>query len=145
MGKTANLTVKGGIHCLATPMIGGLYSYHIYPVMVIFFLVGFGPFSDSITFNIVGRHERRRAASLGLANVISAMMVEDFSWFYYRWLLPLDNDLIRLIDVNFRLDNYEFGLDIYTTYLIYYWYLRHTLLVYYCKYRSSWRVLLLCF
>ena len=44
------------------------------------------------------------------------MMVEDFSWFYYIWLLPLDNDLIRLIDVNFRLDNYEFGLDIYTTY-----------------------------
>jgi hypothetical protein len=84
--------------------------------MVIFFLVGFGPFFDSISFNAVGRHERRRATSLGVANVISAMMVEDFSWFYYRWLLPLDNDLIRLFDANFRFDNYEFGLDIYTTY-----------------------------
>lgn len=92
IGKTVNLTVKGRTHRLATPIIGGLYSYHIYPVMVIFFLVGFGPFFDSISFNIVGRHERRRAASLGVANVISAMMVEDFSWFYYRWLLPLDND-----------------------------------------------------
>ena len=30
MGKTVNLTVKGGTHCLATPMIGGLYSYHIF-------------------------------------------------------------------------------------------------------------------
>ena len=108
--------MKGGTHCLATQIIGGLYSCHIYPVMVIFFLVGFNPFSDSITFNIVGRHEPRRAASLGVANVVSAMMVEDFSWFCYRWLLPLDNDLIRLIDANFRLDNYEFGLDIYTTY-----------------------------
>jgi hypothetical protein len=57
-----------------------------------FFLVGFGPFFDSISFNILGGHERRRAASLGVANIISAIMVEDFSWFFYRWWLPLDND-----------------------------------------------------
>ncbi|MGB7637859.1 MAG: hypothetical protein WBL88_09830, partial [Nitrososphaeraceae archaeon] len=100
IGKTVNLPVKGRTHRLATPIIGGLYSYHIYPVMVIFFLVGFGPFFDSISFNIVGRHERRRAASLGVANVISAMMVEDFSWFYYRWLLCCMN----LIFVNFILN-----------------------------------------
>ncbi|HZC20990.1 MAG TPA: hypothetical protein VE223_05050 [Nitrososphaeraceae archaeon] len=37
-------------------------------MMVIFFLVGFGPFFDSISFNILGRHERRKAASLGIAN-----------------------------------------------------------------------------
>jgi hypothetical protein len=91
-GKTAHLTVKGGTHRVATPIIGGLYSYHIYPMMVIFILVGFGPFLDSISFNILGRHERRRAASLGVANVISAMLVEDFTWFFYRWWLPLDND-----------------------------------------------------
>ena len=33
LGKTANLTVKGGTHRVATPIIGGLYSYHIYPTM----------------------------------------------------------------------------------------------------------------
>ncbi|MGB8936286.1 MAG: hypothetical protein WCC17_14410 [Candidatus Nitrosopolaris sp.] len=92
IGKTANLTVKGGTHRVATPIIGGLYSYHIYPMMVIFILVGFGPFFDSISFNILGRHERRKAAALGVANVISAMLVEDFTWFFYRWWLPLDND-----------------------------------------------------
>ena len=92
LGKTANLTVKGGTHRVATPIIGGLYSYHIYPMMVIFIIVGFGPFFDSVSFNILGRHERRKAVALGVANVISAMLVEDFTWFFYRWWLPLDND-----------------------------------------------------
>jgi hypothetical protein len=92
LGKTANLTVKGGTHRVATPIMGGLYSYHICPMMVIFILVGFGPFFDSISFNILGLHERRKVAILGVANVISAMLVEDFTWFFYRWWLPLDND-----------------------------------------------------
>jgi hypothetical protein len=38
------------------------------------------------------RHERRKAASLGVTNVISAILVEDFVWFIFRWWLPLDND-----------------------------------------------------
>ena len=54
IGKTVNLAVKGGTHCVATPIIGGLYSYYIYPMMIIFFLVGFGPFFDTISFNILG-------------------------------------------------------------------------------------------
>ena len=29
-GKTANLTVKSGTHRVATPIIAGLYSYHIF-------------------------------------------------------------------------------------------------------------------
>lgn len=91
-GKTANLTVKSGTHRVATPIIGGLYSYHIYPMIVMFLLVGFAPFFDSISFNVLGRHERRKAASLGVANVLSAILVEDFTWFVYRWWLPLDND-----------------------------------------------------
>jgi hypothetical protein len=61
-------------------------------MIIIFILVGFGPFFDSISFNILGKHERRKAASLGFANVLSAIMVEDFTWFFYRWWLPLDND-----------------------------------------------------
>ena len=71
LGKTANLTVKGGTHRVATPIIGELYSYHIYPMMVIFIIIGFGPFFDSVSFNILGRHERRKAIALGVANVIS--------------------------------------------------------------------------
>jgi hypothetical protein len=54
IGKTVNLRVKGGTHRIATPILGGRYPYHIYPMMVIFFLVGFGPFFDSINFNILG-------------------------------------------------------------------------------------------
>jgi hypothetical protein len=91
-GKTANLTVGGGTHRVATPILGGLYSYHIFPMIVIFILVGFGPFFDSVSFNILERHERRKAASLGVASVISAILVEDFAWFIFRWWLPLDND-----------------------------------------------------
>jgi hypothetical protein len=91
-GKTANLTVRGGTHRVATPLLGGLYSYHVFPMMIIFILVGFGPFFDSISFNILGRHERRKAASLGVANIITALLVEDFTWFVYRWWLPLDGD-----------------------------------------------------
>jgi hypothetical protein len=63
--------------------MGGLYSYHVFPMIVIFILVGFGPFSDSVSFNILERHERRKAASLGVANVISAILVEDFVWFIF--------------------------------------------------------------
>ncbi|MFZ0510277.1 MAG: hypothetical protein WAM14_01610, partial [Candidatus Nitrosopolaris sp.] len=54
LGKTANLTVKGGTHRDATPIIGGLYSYHIYPMMVIFILVGFGPFFEDFTWFFTG-------------------------------------------------------------------------------------------
>ena len=36
-GKTANLTVKGDRHRVAIPLIGGLYSYHIFPMIVILF------------------------------------------------------------------------------------------------------------
>jgi hypothetical protein len=60
LGKTANLTVKGGTHRVATPIIGGLYSYHIYPMMVIFILVRFGSFFDSVSFNILGRNSIKR-------------------------------------------------------------------------------------
>jgi len=91
-GKTENLTVREGSHRVATPLIGGLYSYHIFPMLVIFILVSFGPFFDSVSFNILGRHSRRKTFSLGIAGVITAFLVEDFSWFFYRWWVPLDID-----------------------------------------------------
>lgn len=91
-GKTENLTVKEGNRRVTVPLIGGIYSYHIFPMMVIFILVAFGPFFDSVSFNILGRHRRRKTLSLGLAGVVTALLVEDFSWFFYRWWLPLDSD-----------------------------------------------------
>jgi hypothetical protein len=97
LGKTANLTVQGGSHRVATPIIGGLYSYHLFPMMLIFILTGFYPFFDSISFNILGRHKREKTIALGIASVVSAVLVEDFAWFFYRWWLPLDNDPKRYL------------------------------------------------
>lgn len=92
LGKTENLTVKGGTHRVSTPVIGGLYSYHLVPMLLIFILVSFGPFFDSVSFNILGHHKRRKTLTLGFAGVITAILIEDFTWFFYRWWLPLDND-----------------------------------------------------
>ena len=97
LGKTANLTVGGGSHRVATPIIGGLYSYHLFPMMLIFILTGFYPFFDSISFNILGRHKREKTFALGVASVVSAILVEDFAWFFYRWWLPLDDDPKRYL------------------------------------------------
>jgi hypothetical protein len=49
-----------------------------------------------------------------VANVISAMLVEDFTWFFYRWWLPLDN--APKINASFRLDYKELRLKFYITY-----------------------------
>ncbi len=92
LSKTENLTVKGGSHRVATPIIGGLYSYHLIPMLLIFILVSFGPFFDSVSFNILGHHKRRKTLTLGFAGVAIAILIEDFTWFFYRWWLPLDND-----------------------------------------------------
>lgn len=92
LGKTENLTVKGGSHRVATPIIGGLYSYHLIPMLLIFILVSFGPFFDSVSFNILGHHKRRKTLTLGFAGVVTAILIEDFAWFFYRCWLPLDND-----------------------------------------------------
>jgi hypothetical protein len=82
----------------------------------IYSLVGFGPFFDSISFNILGRHERRKAASLGVANIITALLAEDFTWFLYRWWLPLDNDPQKGLLMQASDWTKKFGLYIYTAY-----------------------------
>jgi len=41
-GKTANLTMRESTHDVDTPIMGGLYSYHVFPMIVIFILVGLG-------------------------------------------------------------------------------------------------------
>jgi hypothetical protein len=129
-GKTANLTVRDGTHRVATPIFGGFYSYHIFPMMIIFILVSFGPFFDSVSFNILGRHKRRKTLSLGFAGVITAFLIEDFAWFVYRWWLPLDNDpnrglLMQASDWTVRtLGGISIGgIDSVHPFVIPYWYL----------------------
>ena len=70
-GKTANLTVKSGTHRVATPIIAGLYPDHIFPMIVIFILVGFGPFFDSISFNILGGMKGERCIFRSCKCIIS--------------------------------------------------------------------------
>src|SRR5919109_3985308 len=38
------------------------------------------------------RHKRRKALMLGSANLIAAILIEDFAWFVNRWLVPLADD-----------------------------------------------------
>ena len=104
-GKDCQFNSRRKYPSCSTPILGDLYSYHVFPMLVIFILVGFGPFFDSHSFNILGRHERRKSASLGVASVISAILVEDFAWFFFRWGLPLDNDPKRGMLMQVGLDN----------------------------------------
>jgi hypothetical protein len=148
-GKTENLTVREGSHRVATPLIGGLYSYHIFPMMVIFILVGFTPFFDSVSFNILGRHRRRKTLSLGIAGVLAALVAEDFSWFFYRWWLPIDTDaqkglLMQALDWSVKtLGGIQLhGMSALHTFVIPYWYLIALLLAglaYYYAFRSPRR------
>jgi hypothetical protein len=45
-----------------------------------------------MTFKLFGGRKRRKAFLLGCANLISAVLVEDFAWFVNRWLVPLQDD-----------------------------------------------------
>jgi hypothetical protein len=45
-----------------------------------------------MSFNLLGRHKRLKALFLGIANLISAILVEDFAWFVDRYLVPLAGD-----------------------------------------------------
>jgi hypothetical protein len=45
-----------------------------------------------MTFKLFGKHKRRKALLLGLANLIASILIEDFAWFVNRWLVPLASD-----------------------------------------------------
>jgi hypothetical protein len=45
-----------------------------------------------MTFKLLGKHKRIKAAYLGFANLITAITVEDFAWFVNRWVAPLESD-----------------------------------------------------
>jgi hypothetical protein len=74
------------------PIIGNMYQYHLFPMLFIFVLISFAALWDDMTFKLLGRHKRIKAMYLGLANLITAIVVEDFAWFVNRWLVPLASD-----------------------------------------------------
>jgi len=74
------------------PIIGNMYQYHLFPMLFIFILISFAALWDDMLFELLGRHKRIKAAFVGVANLITAIVAEDFAWFVNRWIVPLEND-----------------------------------------------------
>ena len=74
------------------PIIGNMYQYHLFPMLFIFVLISFAALWDDMTFKLLGKHKRIKAAYLGFANLITAITIEDFAWFVNRWVAPLESD-----------------------------------------------------
>jgi hypothetical protein len=74
------------------PIIGNMYQYHLFPMLFIFVLISFAALWDDMSFKLLGRHKRVKAAFIGVANLITAIVVEDFAWFANRWTVPLESD-----------------------------------------------------
>jgi hypothetical protein len=74
------------------PILGNMYQYHIFPMLFIFVLISFAALFDDMSFKLFGGKKRRKALVLGCANLITAIVVEDFAWFVNRWLVPLKED-----------------------------------------------------
>ena len=74
------------------PIIENMYQYHLFPMLFIFILISFAALWDDMLFKLLGRHKRVKAAFVGIANLITAIVVEDFAWFVNRWAVPLESD-----------------------------------------------------
>jgi hypothetical protein len=74
------------------PILGNMYQYHLFPMLFIFILISFAALFDDMSFKLFGGRKRRKALVLGCANLITAIIVEDFAWFVNRWLVPLIED-----------------------------------------------------
>jgi hypothetical protein len=74
------------------PIVGNLYQYHLFPMLFIFILISFAALFDDMTFRLFGKGKRIKAFFLGCANLITAIVVEDFAWFVNRAVLPLQDD-----------------------------------------------------
>ena len=61
-------------------------------MLFIFILISFAALWDDMLFKLLGRHTRVKAAFVGIANLITAIVVEDFAWFVNRWAVPLESD-----------------------------------------------------
>lgn len=74
------------------PIFGNMYQYHLFPMLFIFILISFVALWDDMAFKLLGKHKRAKALLLGIANLTSAILIEDFAWFVNRWLVPLAGD-----------------------------------------------------
>ncbi len=74
------------------PIIGNMYQYHLFPMLFIFILISFAALWDDMLFKLLGKHKRVKAAFLGIANLIAAILIEDFAWFANRFTVPLESD-----------------------------------------------------
>ena len=74
------------------PIIGNMYQYHLFPMLFIFCLISFAAVWDDLTFRLLGKRRRIKAAMVGVGNLIAAIVVEDFAWFVDRAVLPLAGD-----------------------------------------------------
>ena len=74
------------------PIIGNMYQYHLFPMLFIFVLISFAALWDDMSFKLLGRHKRVKAAFIGVANLVTAIVVEDFAWFANRWIVPFESD-----------------------------------------------------
>jgi hypothetical protein len=66
------------------PIIGNMYQYHLFPMLFIFVLISFAALWDDMSFKLLGRHNSVKAAFIGVANLTTAIVVEDFAWFGNR-------------------------------------------------------------
>jgi hypothetical protein len=74
------------------PILGNMYQYHLFPMLFIFVMISFAALWDDIMFKLLGRHKRVKAVLLGIANLIAAILIEDFAWFANRFAVPLQSD-----------------------------------------------------
>jgi hypothetical protein len=107
------------------PIIGNMYQYHLFPMLFIFILISFAALFDDMTFRLFGKSKRKQAFFLGLANLITAITVEDFAWFVNRWLVPLKDDPKgeQLMQFSDWTSMHLGALDVGGNFVIPYWYL----------------------
>jgi hypothetical protein len=91
-GKVEGVSTNGNMSRETRPIIGNMYQYHLFPMLFIFVLISFAALWDDMTFKLLGRHKRGKAFLLGAANLITAILAEDFAWFVNRALVPLSSD-----------------------------------------------------
>jgi hypothetical protein len=107
------------------PIIGNMYQYHLFPMLFIFILISFAALFDDMTFRLFGKSKRREAFFLGIANLVTAITVEDLAWFVNRWLVPLEDDPKgeQLMQFSDWTSMHLGALDIGSNFVIPYWYL----------------------
>src|SRR5919108_853473 len=107
------------------PIIGNMYQYHLFPMLFIFVLISFAALFDDMTFRLFGKGKRKQAFFLGLANLITAITVEDIAWFVNRWLVPLKDDPKggQLMQFSDWTSMHLGALEIGSNFVIPYWYL----------------------